>query len=52
MVLVPGAGGAAWSRVVPVLRTLGYVAIAIDLPGADERAGLPEYTGLNPHCDR
>ena len=47
-VLIPGAGGAAWywSRVVPLLRAAGHQALAIDLPGDDERAGLPEYAGL------
>ncbi|HEX5994225.1 MAG TPA: alpha/beta fold hydrolase [Jiangellales bacterium] len=45
-VLVPGAGGVAWywHRVEPELRALGHDTIAVDLPGADERAGLPEYT--------
>jgi len=44
-VLIPGAGGAAWywHRVVPELRARGHEAIAVDLPGADESAGLPEY---------
>jgi pimeloyl-ACP methyl ester carboxylesterase len=44
-VLVPGAGGAAWywHRVVPELRARGHEAVAVDLPGADESAGLPEY---------
>ena len=44
-VLIPGAGGAAWywHRVVPELRALGHEAVAVDLPGPDERAGLPEY---------
>ena len=47
-VLIPGAGGAAsfWYRVVPLLEAAGHEAIAVDLPGADESAGLPEYTGL------
>lgn len=47
-VLIPGAGGAAWywSRVVPLLRDAGHVAIAVDLPGDDETAGLDEYTEL------
>jgi pimeloyl-ACP methyl ester carboxylesterase len=47
-VLVPGAGGAAWywHRVVPLLRDAGHDAVAVDLPGDDPRAGLPEYTGL------
>lgn len=44
-VLVPGAGGAAWywHRVVPELRARGHEAVAVDLPAADESAGLPEY---------
>ncbi len=44
-VLIPGAGGAAWywHRVVPELRARGQEAVAVDLPGADESAGLPEY---------
>jgi pimeloyl-ACP methyl ester carboxylesterase len=41
----PGAGGAAWywHRVLPELRARGHEAIAVDLPGAEESAGLPEY---------
>jgi pimeloyl-ACP methyl ester carboxylesterase len=47
-VLIPGVGGAAWywHRVVPLLRQAGHEAIAIDLPGEDETAGLPEYARL------
>ncbi len=47
-VLIPGAGGAAWywNRVVTLLQAAGYAAIAVDLPGADETAGLTEYAGL------
>src|SRR5260370_26536716 len=47
-VLIPGAGGAAWywHRVVPLLQEAGHEAIAVDLPGDDETAGLPEYTRL------
>ncbi|HEY5320612.1 MAG TPA: alpha/beta hydrolase [Galbitalea sp.] len=47
-VLVPGAGGAAgyWSRVVPLLQGSGHEVVAVDLPGDDENAGLPEYTRL------
>jgi pimeloyl-ACP methyl ester carboxylesterase len=47
-VLIPGAGGAAWywHRVIPLLREAGHEAIAVDLPGADPHAGLPEYAGL------
>src|SRR5450631_80379 len=45
-VLIPGAGGAAWywHRVVPLLQDAGHEAIAVDLPGNDEVAGLREYT--------
>lgn len=45
-VLLPGAGGNAswyWHRVVPLLEEAGHEAIAVDLPGADPAAGLPEY---------
>ena len=47
-VLVPGAGGVAWywHRVVPLLRAAGHEAIAVDLPGDDPHAGLPEYARL------
>ena len=46
--LVPGAGGVAWywQRVVEQLRAAGHDAIAVDLPGADPTAGLPEYADL------
>jgi pimeloyl-ACP methyl ester carboxylesterase len=44
-VLIPGAGGAAWywHRVVPLLEAAGHAAIAVDLPGDDESAGLRDY---------
>jgi pimeloyl-ACP methyl ester carboxylesterase len=44
-VLVPGAGGVAWywHRVVPLLEEAEHEAIAVDLPGDDERAGLSAY---------
>jgi pimeloyl-ACP methyl ester carboxylesterase len=47
-ILVPGAGGMAsyWSRVVPLLRESGHEAIAVDLPGDDEQAGLAAYTDI------
>lgn len=43
--LIPGAGGVAWywHRVAPRLQEAGHEAIAVDLPGDDESAGLPEY---------
>jgi pimeloyl-ACP methyl ester carboxylesterase len=45
-VLIPGAGGVAWywHRLVPELAARGHEAVAVDLPAADESAGLPEYT--------
>jgi len=45
-VLIPGAGGSAWQwhRLVPLLERAGHEAIAVDLPGDDERAGLDAYT--------
>ena len=47
-VLIPGAGGSAWvwSRVTRLLLEAGHEAIAVDLPGDDENAGLPRYTEL------
>ena len=44
-VLIPGAGGVAWywHRVVPLLEAAGHEAIAVDLPGDDEHAGLSTY---------
>ena len=47
-ILIPGAGGTVWywSRVVPLLQAAGHGAVAVDLPGDDDGAGLPEYTRL------
>ena len=44
-ILIPGAGGVAWywHRVVPLLEAAGHHAIAVDLPGDDENAGLATY---------
>jgi pimeloyl-ACP methyl ester carboxylesterase len=44
-VLVPGAGGDAWywHRLVPSLAARGAEAVAVDLPAADDAAGLSEY---------
>jgi pimeloyl-ACP methyl ester carboxylesterase len=44
-VLIPGAGGEAWywHRVVDELDRRGRIGIAVDLPAADDAAGLPEY---------
>jgi pimeloyl-ACP methyl ester carboxylesterase len=47
-VLIPGAGGVAWywHRVVPLLEARGHAAVAVDLPGDDDRAGLDEYAEI------
>ncbi len=47
-VLVPGAGGSpwVWSRVIRQLVGAGHDAVAVDLPGDDESAGLPRYAEL------
>lgn len=44
-VLIPGAGGSAWywHLVEQKLRQLGYEAIPVALPTADDSAGLAEY---------
>ena len=44
-VLIPGAGGMAWywHLVVPELRQRGHDVVAVDLPAADDSAGLAEY---------
>lgn len=44
--LIPGAGGSAWywHRVVPELEDRGFETIAVELPAADDSAGLAEYT--------
>jgi pimeloyl-ACP methyl ester carboxylesterase len=47
-VLLPGAGGDAWywHLVEPRLRDLGHEVVAVDLPAADEAAGLREYADV------
>jgi pimeloyl-ACP methyl ester carboxylesterase len=47
-VLLPGAGGEAWywHLVEPRLRALGHEVVAVDLPAADESAGLREYADV------
>ncbi|MFL6101271.1 MAG: alpha/beta fold hydrolase [Actinomycetales bacterium] len=46
--LVPGAGGVAayWRLVAADLERRGLDAVAVDLPGDDDSAGLPEYVEL------
>ncbi|MGD9530664.1 alpha/beta fold hydrolase [Pseudonocardia sp.] len=45
LVLVPGAGGTAWywHRLVPELAARGHTAVPVELPAADDSAGLAEY---------
>jgi len=47
-VLVPGAGGMAWywHRVSPLLEQKRNEAIAVDLPGDDEKMGLNDYAEI------
>src|SRR5436309_3335483 len=47
-VLVPGAGGSAWfwHRVAPELERAGHTPIAVELPGPDPAAGLPQYAEI------
>ena len=44
-ILIPGAGGSAWywHLVVPKLQRRGHEAVPVELPAADDRAGLPQY---------
>jgi pimeloyl-ACP methyl ester carboxylesterase len=44
-VLNPGAGGSAWywHRLVPELRRRCHGAVAVELPAADDAAGLQQY---------
>jgi pimeloyl-ACP methyl ester carboxylesterase len=45
IVLIPGAGGDSyyWHLVAPRLEQRGFEVIAVDLPAADDSAGIPEY---------
>jgi pimeloyl-ACP methyl ester carboxylesterase len=47
-VLIPGAGGNAlyWNLLEPELRGRGHDVVAPHLPGADDSAGLAEYTDI------
>ncbi len=47
-VLIPGAGGSGsyWYRVAPLLEARGHEAIAVNLPGDEASAGLPDYVSL------
>ena len=44
-VLIPGAGGSAWywNRVVPLLKSAGADAVAVELPADDDSADLFAY---------
>ena len=47
-ILVPGAGGSAWywHLVAPKLHEFGHEAVPVELPAADDRAGLPQYAAV------
>jgi pimeloyl-ACP methyl ester carboxylesterase len=47
-VFIPGAGGVAWvfGRVARILEERGHEAVAVDLPGDDERVGLADYADI------
>lgn len=47
-ILVPGAGGSAWywHLLIQQMRERGHEAIAVDLPAADDQAGLPQYVDV------
>jgi hypothetical protein len=47
-ILIPGAGGMAWywHRVVGLLEQAQREAIAVNLPGDDESAGLDDYAEI------
>jgi len=51
-VLIPGAGGSAWywHLVAPKLRERGHEAVPVELPAADERAGLQQYAAAVVHA--
>ena len=51
-ILIPGAGGRAWywHLVAPKLQEGGHEPIAVTLPAADDRAGLPEYAETIVHA--
>lgn len=44
-VLIPGAGGRAWywHLVVRPLQERGHEALPVELPAANDRAGLPQH---------
>ncbi|SOC54305.1 alpha/beta fold hydrolase [Ornithinimicrobium cerasi] len=50
--LIPGAGGAAWSwhLVARGLHARGHRAVAVDLPADDEEAGLTAYARVAAAC--
>jgi pimeloyl-ACP methyl ester carboxylesterase len=51
-ILIPGAGGRAWywHLVAPKLEKRGHEAIAVELPAADDQAGLPQYAATVVHA--
>jgi pimeloyl-ACP methyl ester carboxylesterase len=51
-ILIPGAGGSAWywHLVEPKLEKRGHEAVPVELPAADNSAGLPEYAAAVIHA--
>lgn len=51
-ILIPGAGGSAWywHLVAPKLQERGHEAVPVELPAADDRAGLREYAATVVHA--
>ena len=51
-ILIPGSGGEGWywHLVVPKLQERGHEAVPVELPAADDRAGLPQYAAAVLHA--
>lgn len=47
-VLIPGAGGSPWywHLVAPILQERGHDVVPVELPAADDQAGLSEYADV------
>jgi pimeloyl-ACP methyl ester carboxylesterase len=48
IILIPGAGGEAseWRWLTPLLEQRGHEGLAVDLPAADESAGIEQYADV------
>jgi len=51
-ILIPGAGGSAWywHLVARKLEARGHEPVPVELPAADDRAGLPQYAATVVHA--